>query len=108
MRAFLFSVEARTGGAEWIRTLGTGLNGARADVCASCRDSIFYPETEGQVVLRHCRESVRFPVQSKGEWLAILWLKVVSTTPLTLLSVAIVFPSPRRLNLMVRPEIAHV
>ena len=62
MRAFLSSVEAGTGGAEWIPDLGTGLNGARAEVCARCRDSIFYPETEGPVGLRHCRESVRFPV----------------------------------------------
>jgi hypothetical protein len=29
-----------------------------------------------------CAQPVRVPVQSKGEWLAILWLKVVSTTPL--------------------------
>jgi hypothetical protein len=34
------------------------------------------------VVLRHCGKPVRFPVRSKGEWLAILWLKVVCTTPL--------------------------
>ena len=28
------------GGAEWIRTLGTGLNDARGDVCVSCTESI--------------------------------------------------------------------
>jgi hypothetical protein len=46
------------------------------------RGSIFCPETEDRMVLRLCAQPVRFPVQSKGEWLAILWLKVVSTTPL--------------------------
>jgi hypothetical protein len=42
------------GGAGWIRTLGTGLSGARADVCVGYRESIFYPEKEGRLVLRHC------------------------------------------------------
>ena len=32
--------------------------------------------------LRRSGKPVQFPVQSKGEWLAILRLKVVSTTPL--------------------------
>jgi hypothetical protein len=32
---------------------GTGLNGARADVFVSYSESIFYPETEGRVVLQH-------------------------------------------------------
>ena len=32
--------------------------------------------------LRRWGKPVQFPVQSKGEWLAILRLKVVSTTPL--------------------------
>jgi hypothetical protein len=32
--------------------------------------------------LRHWGKPVQFPVQSKGAWLAILRLKVVSTTPL--------------------------
>jgi hypothetical protein len=32
--------------------------------------------------LRHWGNPVQFPVQSKGEWLAILRLRVVSTTPL--------------------------
>jgi hypothetical protein len=32
--------------------------------------------------LRHWGKPVQFPVQTKGEWLAILRLKVVSTTPL--------------------------
>jgi hypothetical protein len=31
--------------------------------------------------LRRWGKPVQFPVQSKGEWLAILRLKVVSTTP---------------------------
>jgi hypothetical protein len=39
-------------------------------------------ETERRVVLRRCGKPVRFPIQSKGEWLAILWLKVVSRTAL--------------------------
>ena len=65
----------RTGGEGGIRTSGTGLNGARGDVRVSYRDSIFYPETEGRMALRLCAQPVRFPVQSKGEWLAILWLK---------------------------------
>jgi hypothetical protein len=30
---------------------------------------------------RHHVKPVPFPIQSKGEWLAMLWLKVVSTTP---------------------------
>jgi hypothetical protein len=38
--------------------------------------------SEGRMALRLCAQPLRFPVQSKGEWLAILWLKVVSTTPL--------------------------
>jgi hypothetical protein len=33
-------------------------------------------------VLRHYGKPVRFPVESKGEWLAILRWKVVSTSPL--------------------------
>jgi hypothetical protein len=33
------------GGEGGIRTLGTGLNGVRADVCISYRESISYPET---------------------------------------------------------------
>ena len=33
-------------------------------------------------MLRNFGKPVRFPARSKGEWLAILWLKVVSTTPL--------------------------
>jgi len=70
------------GGEGGIRTSGAGLNGARGDVRVSYRDSIFYPETEGRMALRLCAQPLRFPVQSKGEWLAILWLKVVSTTPL--------------------------
>jgi hypothetical protein len=65
------------GGEVWIRTLGTGLMGVRADVCVSYRESISYPEKEGRVVLRHYGKPVRFPVRSKGEGLAILWLKVV-------------------------------
>ena len=32
--------------------------------------------------LRRWGKPVQFPVQSKGEWLAILRLKAVSTTPL--------------------------
>jgi hypothetical protein len=51
-----------SGGEGWIRTLGTGLNGARSDVCVSCRESTFYPETEGRVVLRHYGKPMRFPV----------------------------------------------
>ena len=35
-----------------------------------------------RMVLRLCAQPARFPAQSKGEWLAILRLKVVSTTPL--------------------------
>jgi hypothetical protein len=70
------------GGEVGIRTLGTGLNGVRADVCVSYRESIFYPEIEGLMPLRRWGKPVQFPVQSKGEWLAILRLKVVSTTPL--------------------------
>jgi len=31
--------------------------------------------------LRHWAKPVQFPVQSRGEWLAILPLKVASTTP---------------------------
>jgi hypothetical protein len=77
------SLQLRLAGGEGgIRTLGTGLNGVRADVCASYRESIFYPETEGLMPLRRWGKPVQFPVQSKGEWLAILRLKVVSTTPL--------------------------
>ena len=77
------SLRSRLAGGEGgIRTLGTGLNGVRADVCASYRESIFYPETEGLMPLRRWGKPVQFPVQSKGEWLAILRLKVVSTTPL--------------------------
>ena len=72
------------GGEGGIRTLGTGLNGVRADVYVSYRESIFYPETEGLMPLRHWGKPAQFPVQSKGEWLAILRLKVVSTTPLKL------------------------
>ena len=34
------------------------------------------------MVVRLCAQPVRSPVQSKREWSAILWLKVVSTTPL--------------------------
>jgi hypothetical protein len=71
-----------SGGEGGIRTSGAGLNGARGDVRVSYWDSIVYPETEGRMVLRLCAQPVRFPAQSKGEWLAILWLKVVSTTPL--------------------------
>ena len=48
------------GGEGWIRTLGTGLNGERADVCLSYRESAFYPETESRVVFRHCGKPVRF------------------------------------------------
>jgi hypothetical protein len=70
------------GGDGGIRTLGTGLNSVRADVCVSYRESILYPETEGQTPLRRWGKPVQFTVQSKGEWLAILRLKVVSTTPL--------------------------
>jgi hypothetical protein len=33
-------------------------------------------------MLRPGGKPVRFPVQSQGEWLAILWLNVVCTTPL--------------------------
>src|SRR5438477_2505264 len=77
------SQQPRLGGGEGgIRTLGTGLNGARADVCVSYRESIFYQETEGLMPLRRWGKPVQFPVQSMGESLAILRLKVVTTTPL--------------------------
>jgi hypothetical protein len=35
------------------------------------------------------------------------WAYLSCQVPVTLLSVASAFPSKRRLNLMVRPEIAH-
>ena len=57
---------------------------ARADVCVSYRDSISYREnreTAGWVMLQLCGKLMRFADGSKGEWLAILWLKVASTTP---------------------------
>jgi hypothetical protein len=60
------------GGERGIRTLGTGLDGVRADVPLSYRESIFCPETEGLMPLRRRGKPVQFPVQSKGEWLAIL------------------------------------
>jgi hypothetical protein len=62
-----------------IRTLGTGLNGARVDVCVQGLN--FCPETEGRTVLRPCGQPVRFPVQSKREWPAFLEPKVVSIKP---------------------------
>ena len=57
-------LRGRAGG---IRTLGTGLNDARADVCVSYREPIFNPETEGRLVSRHSGQLVRFPIQWKGE-----------------------------------------
>jgi hypothetical protein len=45
------------GGEGGIRTLGTGLNGERADAGVSYRESIFYPETEGLMPLRHGQTS---------------------------------------------------
>ena len=77
------SLQSRlAGGERGIRTLGTGLNGVRADVCVSYRESISYPEAEGLMPLRRWGKPVQFPVQSKGEWLTILRLNVVATAPL--------------------------
>src|SRR5436309_10071409 len=59
-----FSLRSRLcGGVGGIRTLGTGLNGVRADVCVSYRESIFYPEAESLMPLRHWAKPVQFPVQ---------------------------------------------
>jgi hypothetical protein len=64
-----YSLQSRLrGGDGWIRTLGTGLNGARPDVCVGYWESILSLETEGRVVLRHQGEPLRFPIESKSEW----------------------------------------
>jgi hypothetical protein len=75
----VFSLESRLrGGAGRIRTLGTGLKPVRADVCVSCAES-----TSSEILRRlpapHSRrQTVRFHQASRGEALAIVWLKVVT------------------------------
>jgi hypothetical protein len=55
------------------------LRGAvRADVCVSCRESGALTREWTNPGVIQLGKSVRFPVRAKGEWVAILWLKVVT------------------------------
>ena len=74
----MFSLRSRLrGGGRGIRTSGTGLNGARADVCVSYRtESSTRRQSAGGVAALWLTSAVSNPI-GKGEWLAILWLKVV-------------------------------